>query len=262
MAELAPAPPAARAAHALLARLAELKRLAIVPAFNEEASVGRVIDELREFDPGFEIAVVDDGSTDRTAGVAADRDAHVIRLPFNLGIGGAMQTGYRYAFEHGFDVAVQVDGDGQHDPAELPKILEPLLDGEADLVVGSRFAGGGAYRSTAVRRIGIRIFASVVSAVVRQRVTDTTSGFRAVNRKGIALFAADYPHDYPEVEATVMCVKHKLRLTEVPVAMRERSGGQSSITALRSVYYMTKVLLAIFVGLFRRYAVPLEEEHK
>src|SRR5205814_9419717 len=248
--------------HSLLARLAELKRLAIVPAFNEEASVGRVIDELREFDPGFEIAVVDDGSTDRTAGVAADRDAHVIRLPFNLGIGGAMQTGYRYAFEHGFDVAVQVDGDGQHDPAELPKILEPLLDGEADLVVGSRFAGGGAYRSTAVRRIGIRIFASVVSAVVRQRVTDTTSGFRAVNRKGIALFAADYPHDYPEVEATVMCVKHKLRLTEVPVAMRERSGGQSSITAIRSVYYMTKVLLAIFVGLFRRYAVPLEEEHK
>jgi glycosyltransferase involved in cell wall biosynthesis len=246
----------------VLARLAELKRLAIVPAFNEEASVGRVIDELRAFDPGFDIVVVDDGSVDRTAGVAADRGAHVIRLPFNLGIGGAVQTGYRFAFEQGFDVAVQVDGDGQHDPAQLPKILEPVLDGDADLVVGSRFAGGGAYRSTAVRRIGIRIFASVVSAVVGQRVTDTTSGFRAVNRKGIALFAADYPHDYPEVEATVMCVKHKLRLTEVPVDMRERSGGQSSITAFRSIYYMTKVLLAIFVGLFRRYAVPLEEEHE
>ena len=262
MAELAPAPPTAREHDALLARLSELKRLAIVPSFNEEASVGRVIDELREFDPGFEIAVVDDGSTDRTAGVAADRGAHVIRLPFNLGIGGAMQTGYRYAFEHGFDVAVQVDGDGQHDPAQLPRILEPVLDGDADLVVGSRFAGSGVYRSTAVRRVGIRIFASVVSAVVGQRVTDTTSGFRAVNRKGIALFAADYPHDYPEVEATVMCVKHKLRLLEVPVEMRERSGGQSSITALRSVYYMTKVLLAIFVGLFRRYAVPLEEERE
>ena len=262
MAELAPAPPAARAHDALLARLGELKRLAIVPAFNEEVSVGRVIDELRDFDPGFEIAVVDDGSTDRTAGVADDRGAHVIRLPFNLGIGGAMQTGYRYAFEHGFDIAVQVDGDGQHDPAQLPRILEPVLDGDADLVVGSRFAGPGAYRSTALRRVGIRIFASVVSAVVGQRVTDTTSGFRAVNRKGIALFAADYPHDYPEVEATVMCVKHKLRLLEVPVEMRERSGGQSSITALRSVYYMTKVLLAIFVGLFRRYAVPLEEERE
>ena len=260
MAELAPAPPVASADHEVREQLGELKRLAIVPAFNEEASVGRVIDEIRAFDPGFEVVVVDDGSTDRTAGVADDRGAHVIRLPFNLGIGGAMQTGYRYAFEQGYDLAVQVDGDGQHDPAQLPLILKPVLDGNADLVVGSRFAGPGAYRSTMARRIGIRIFAGVVSAVVRQRVTDTTSGFRAVNRKGIALFASDYPHDYPEVEATVMCVKHKLRLTEVAVEMRERSGGRSSITALRSIYYMTKVLLAIFVGLFRRYAVPLEEE--
>jgi len=262
VAELAPAPPVTVADGDVLAELGELKRVAIVPAFNEEASVGRVIDEIRAFDPGFEIAVVDDGSTDRTAGIAADRGVHVIRLPFNLGIGGAMQTGYRYAFEHGYDLAVQVDGDGQHDPAQLPLILRPVLAGAADLVVGSRFAGGGAYRSTLTRRIGIRIFAAVVSAVVGQRVTDTTSGFRAVNRKGIALFAADYPHDYPEVEATVMCVKHKLRLTEVPVEMRERSGGRSSITALRSIYYMAKVLLAIFVGLFRRYAVPLEEERR
>jgi glycosyltransferase involved in cell wall biosynthesis len=197
---------------------------------------------------------------DATAAIAGERGAHVVRLPFNLGIGGAVQTGYRYAFEHGFDVAVQVDGDGQHDPAQLPLILGPLLDGEADLVVGSRFAGGGAYRSTASRRIGITIFACVVSAVVGQRVTDTTSGFRAVNRKAIALFSADYPHDYPEVEATVMCVKHRLRLAEVPVTMRERGGGRSSITATRSIYYMAKVLLAIFVGLFRRDAVPMEED--
>jgi glycosyltransferase involved in cell wall biosynthesis len=252
------------AEHEVLAQLGELRRLAIVPAFNEEASVGRVIDEIRAFDPGFEIAVVDDGSTDRTAGIAVDRGAHVIRLPFNLGIGGAVQTGYRFAFEYGFDVAVQVDGDGQHDPAQLPKILQPVLAGEADLVVGSRFAASGAaaFRSSATRRVGIRIFAGVVSAIAHQRVTDTTSGFRAVNRKGIALFAADYPHDYPEVEATVMCVRHKLRLKEVSVEMRERSGGRSSITALRSVYYMTKVLLAIFVGLFRRYTVPPEEEHR
>jgi glycosyltransferase involved in cell wall biosynthesis len=262
MADVAAAP-AAPAAASVLAQLGELKRLAVVPAYNEEASVGRVIDEIRAFDPGFDIVVVDDGSTDRTAGVAADRGVHVVRLPFNLGIGGAVQTGYRYAFERGYDLAVQVDGDGQHDPSELPKILEPVLAGSADLVVGSRFAeAGGVYRSSTTRRIGIRIFARVVSAVVRQRVTDTTSGFRAVNRKGIALFAADYPHDYPEVEATVMSVKHKLRLQEVPVRMRERSGGRSSITALRSVYYMTKVLLAIFVGLFRRYAIPVEEEHR
>jgi hypothetical protein len=136
-----------------------------------------------------------------------------------------------------------------------------VLAGEADVCVGSRFAGGSGYQSSFTRRLGIRLFASVVSAVVRQKVTDTTSGFRAVNRKGIALFAADYPHDYPEVEATVMSVKHRLRLKEVPVEMRERAGGESSITALRSIYYMTKVLLAIFVGLFRQYAVPSEEEH-
>ena len=243
-------------------QLSDFQRIAIVPALNEEETVGRVIDEIRAFDSGFDIVVVDDGSVDRTAGVAADRGAHVLRLPFNLGIGGAVQTGYRFAFEHGYDIAVQIDGDGQHDPSQLPKILEPVLAGEADLCVGSRFTGDGAYRSSFARRVGIKIFAGVVSAVVRQKVTDTTSGFRAVNRRGIALFAADYPHDYPEVEATVMCVKHKLRLKEVPVAMRERGGGASSITAVRSVYYMTKVLLAIFVGMFRRYAVPFEEERR
>jgi glycosyltransferase involved in cell wall biosynthesis len=248
------------AAGPIQAQLGELKRLAIVPAYNEEESVGRVIDEIRAFDTGFDIVVVDDGSVDRTSGVAGDRAVHVVRLPFNLGIGGAMQTGYCFALDHGYDLAVQIDGDGQHDPRELPKILQPVLEGRADLVVGSRFAGDAAFRSSLGRRVGIRIFAGVVSAVVGQRVTDTTSGFRAVNARGIALFAADYPHDYPEVEATVMCVKHKLRLAEVPVEMRERSGGRSSITALRSVYYMTKVLLAVFVGLFRRYAVPMEEE--
>jgi glycosyltransferase involved in cell wall biosynthesis len=243
----------------LLERLAPLRRIAIVPAYNEEACVGRVIDEIRAFDPGFEVVVIDDGSGDRTAEVARSRGAEVIRLPFNLGIGGAMQTGYRYAYENGFGLAVQIDGDGQHDPGQLPAILEPVLAGEADMVVGSRFSGAGGYRAPFLRRVGIRIFAWTVSRVVGQRLTDTTSGFRAVNRLGIRLFAGDYPHDYPEVEATVMVVKHKLRLKEVPVAMRERAGGRSSITAARSVYYMAKVLLAIFVGLFRRYAVPLEE---
>jgi glycosyltransferase involved in cell wall biosynthesis len=254
VAELAAVPSPPR--DAVLAQLGELKRIAIVPALNEEGSVGRVIDEIHAFDPGFDIVVVDDGSTDRTAGIAADRGAHVLRLPFNLGIGGAVQTGYRFAFERGYDVAVQVDGDGQHDAAQLPTILEPVLTGQAD-----HFAHGSGYQSSFMRRLGIKVFAMVVSAVVGQKVTDTTSGFRAVNRKGIALFAADYPHDYPEVEATVMSVKHKLRLHEVPVEMRERASGASSITALRSVYYMTKVLLAIFVGLFRRYAVPPEEGH-
>jgi glycosyltransferase involved in cell wall biosynthesis len=236
-----------------------LRRVAIVPAFNEEASVGAVIDEIRAFDAGLEIVVVDDGSGDRTAQVAAARGAHVIRLPFNLGIGGAVQTGFRFAHENGFELAVRVDGDGQHDPAELNAIVAPVVAGEADIVVGSRFAGPRSYRSSRPRRLGIRILAGTVSMLVRQRVTDPTSGFQALNRRGIALFAADLPHDYPEVEATVMVCRHRLRLREVPVRMRERAAGRSSIRALHSVYYMTKVLLAIFVGLFRRNVVPLED---
>ena len=242
-----------------LAGLEELRRVAIVPSLNEELTVSRVIDELRAFDPGLVIVVVDDGSVDRTSEVAGAKGAVVLRLPFNLGIGGAVQTGFRFAYEHGFDIAVRVDGDGQHDPAQLARVLEPVLSGEADIAVGSRFAAEeGGYRSSRPRRAGIRLLAWVVSRIVGQRVTDTTSGFQVLNRRGIALFARDYPHDYPEVEATVMVFRHRLRLVEVPVVMRERGGGRSSITALRSIYYMVKVLLAIFVGLFRRNVVPQE----
>jgi hypothetical protein len=238
-----------------------MKKIAIVPAMNEEGSIGSVIDEIRAFDPTFTIVVIDDGSVDRTARAARERGAHVLRLPFNLGIGGAVQTGFRFAFENGYGLAVRVDGDGQHDPAELPKIVEPVLSGQADICIGSRFAGENSFRSSRSRRIGIRLLASIVSRIIGQRVTDTTSGFQALNRRGIALFAADYPHDYPEVEAMVMVAKHRLRLVEIPVTMRERSAGQSSITAVHSVYYMAKVLLAIFVNVFRRNAVPLEEGH-
>ena len=238
-----------------------MKSIAIVPAFNEEQNIGRVIDELNAFDPTFDIVVVSDGSHDRTAEVAREHGAHVVSLPFNLGIGGAVQTGFRYARENGYELVVRCDGDGQHDPSELPKVLEPVLSGKADIAVGSRFADDTAtgYTSSRSRRVGIRLLAGVVSRIVGQRVTDTTSGFQALNREGIALFARDYPHDYPEVEATVMVFRHRLRLREVPVEMRERGGGRSSITALRSVYYMVKVVLAIFVGLFRRNVVPNEE---
>jgi glycosyltransferase involved in cell wall biosynthesis len=235
------------------------ERVAILPALNEEANIGRVIEEIRAHDPGFEIVVVDDGSRDRTSEVAAEHGAIVLRLPFNLGIGGAVQTGYRYALENGFQLAVQIDGDGQHDPSQLDKLLAPLLAGEADVVVGSRFAEGGKYAAGRSRRLGIRLFAALVSALCRQRVTDTTSGFRAVNRKGIVLFAADYPHDYPEVEAIVMAVRQRLRLREVAVSMRLRDSGHSSITPLRSAYYVIKVTLAVLIGLGRRSVVPLEE---
>jgi glycosyltransferase involved in cell wall biosynthesis len=236
-----------------------VRRIAVVPAFNEQQNVGRVIEEIRDFDPGLDIVVVDDGSVDATATVAREHGAIVLRLPFNLGIGGAVQTGFRYAFEHGYELAVRVDGDGQHDASQLDRVVAPVLAGEADIAVGSRFvAQGEGYRSSRSRRIGIRLLALVVSRIVGRRVTDTTSGFQALNEKGIALFARDYPHDYPEVEATVMVSRHRLRSVEVPVSMRERTSGRSSITALRSVYYMIKVLLAIFVGLFRRNVVPEE----
>jgi glycosyltransferase involved in cell wall biosynthesis len=247
-------------ATAASAPLAELRRVAVVPAHNEEACVAGVVREIRALDPGLDVVVIDDGSTDRTAAQARAAGARVVRLPFNLGIGGAVQTGFRYALEHGYELAVRLDGDGQHDPEELRALVAPVLAGEADIAVGSRFAGERTHRPALVRRLGIVLFARVVSLLVRQRVTDTTSGFQALNRRGIALFAADYPHDYPEVEATVMVFRHRLRLVEVPVRMRDRAAGRSSITAPRSVYYALKVSLALFVGLFRRNVTPLEED--
>ena len=238
------------------------RRIAIVPARNEEGAIGGVMAELKAFDQHLDIVVIDDGSTDETAAVAAAAGAYVVTLPFNLGIGAAVQTGFKFALDNGYELAVRLDGDGQHDPGELPKLLEPLARGEADIVVGSRFArvagadGANEHRPVLARRLGIVFFARLVSLLTRQRVTDTTSGFQALNARGIAIFAADYPHDYPEVEATVMVYKHRLRLVEVPVRMRDREHGQSSITALRSVYYVLKVTLALLVGMVRRSSVP------
>jgi hypothetical protein len=228
--------------------------VAIVPAYNEAGAIGRVVDEIRAFDPAIDVVVVDDASGDETAAIAAAHGATVLRLPFNVGIGGAVQTGFKYAVEHGYELAVRLDGDGQHDPAELPKLVEPILRGDADLVIGSRFVdAGGTYRPPFARRVGIRVFARLVSLLGGQRVTDTTSGFTALDRTGIELFAAEFPHDYPEVEATLVALRSGLRLAQVQVGMRERETGSSSITFVRSLYYMVKVMLALLVASLRRY---------
>ncbi len=228
--------------------------VAVVPAWNEEGAIATVIEEIVRVGPEIEVVVVDDASTDGTADVAERNGATVLRLPFNVGIGGAVQTGFRYALEQGYERAVRLDGDGQHDASQLPKLLAPLEAGAADLVIGSRFVDpGGTYRPPFARRLGIRVFARLVSLLCRQRVTDTTSGFIALDRAGIELFAAEYPHDYPEVEATLVALRSGLRLAQVQVEMRERTSGVSSITFLRSLYYIVKVTLALLVASLRRY---------
>src|SRR5919106_4149881 len=234
-----------------------LRKLAIIPAYNEEGMVAQVIRGIRKHAPDFDIVVVDDGSTDATFAEASGEGVTVIRHPFNLGIGGAMQSGFKYALAHSYDVAAQVDGDGQHKTNYLHDLLSELkTKGKADMVCGSRFRGDPGYKVPIGRRIGNLIFSVILSVIVRRRITDPTSGFRMTNRRGIELFARDYPHDYPEVEAILMLHAHKLRLHEVPVLMRQRGTGRSSITRSASAYYMVRVLLAIVVGLFRRRPLP------
>lgn len=228
--------------------------LAVVPAYNEAATVGNVVRELHEKAPEFDVVVIDDGSTDATCEISLRAGARVIRHPFNLGIGGAVQSGFTFALERGYDYMVQVDGDGQHDPAELETLVNAMAgDPSADMVCGSRFLSNDhRYPAPISRRAGIHVFAFLLSRIMGQRVSDPTSGFRLYNRRAISLFAHDYPHDYPEVEAVLMVHFHRLRMVEEPVRMFERGGGVSSIKGSgKSAYYMIKVLLAIFVGLAR-----------
>jgi glycosyltransferase involved in cell wall biosynthesis len=238
-----------------------LRKLAIVPAYNEQGMVRRVVRDIHRHAPDFDVVVIDDGSLDNTAAEAELAGAVVVRHPFNVGIGGAMQSGFKYALRNDYDVAAQVDGDGQHKPAHIHDLLAKLHTSgdEADMVCGSRFRGDPGYRVPVGRRIGNLIFSVVLSAITRQRITDPTSGFRITNRRGIELFARDYPHDYPEVEAILMLHAHRLRIHEVAVRMNARGFGRSSIDYPRSAYYMAKVLLALFIGLFRRRPTPAEE---
>ena len=228
------------------------KILIIIPAYNEEECLPGVMQDLRSHAPDADILVVDDGSRDRTAKVARQAGVKVASLPYNLGIGGAMQTGFQYARNNGYDIAIQFDGDGQHMAAEIEILLDPLQKGRADIVIGSRFLKRGDYRPSFFRRIGISIFSTVLSAIMGMPVTDTTSGFRAVNSRVIEFFARVYPEDYPEVESLVLLHRAGMTIAEVPVRMRDRTGGRSSITPIRSVYYMIKVLLAVFVDLLKK----------
>lgn len=229
-----------------------MKALVIIPAYNEEKNLAKLLEKLTESCPGLDTVVVNDCSADGTSEISRDSGAYVIDLPVNLGIGGAVQAGYRYAMYRGYDAAVQVDGDGQHDPVYIPKLLNELKKG-ANISIGSRFISGEGFQSTRARRLGIRYFSGLIYLMTGRSVTDPTSGFRACDRKAIKLFALDYPRDYPEPEAIVNASRHGLKISEVPVVMNPREEGKSSISGLKSLYYMIKVSLAIIIASFSRY---------
>ncbi|ODA41181.1 glycosyltransferase family 2 protein [Desulfosporosinus sp. BG] len=224
------------------------KILAIVPALNEQDNIGSVVRNLKNISPWLDILVIDDGSTDQTAEVARTYGAKVISLPVNLGIGGAVQTGFLYAAKNHYDVALQVDGDGQHRAEEIKKLIDPVLTGQADVTIGSRFLAKTSYKSAWSRRMGIYLLSKTIQSVVRMKYTDPTSGFRAYNQKALRVVSTHYSTDYPEPDSIVTLVKNGLRVIEVSVEMDARLSGNSSITPFKSMYYMFKVSLAIILN--------------
>ena len=222
-----------------------MKILVIIPAYNEEDSILDTVSGLKKLHPEADVLVVNDCSTDRTEAILAENGIRHVRLPLNLGIGGAMQCGYRYACFGNYDIAVQMDGDGQHPAEELDKLLAPILDGTADLSIGSRFVEGEGFQSSAMRRMGIRFLSGLIRLRTGKRILDVTSGYRAVDLRCAELFSREYAQDYPEPESLVLAARSGAKICEVPVQMRERQGGVSSISFLRSIYYMIKVSLAI-----------------
>lgn len=228
--------------------------LVVLPAYNEEEAIGDVIREVQSELPGYPCLVVDDGSVDATSRVAQSSGARVLRLPFNLGVGGAMRLGFRYAIENGYDVVVQIDADGQHDPVSVPKLLNALSG--ADIVIGARFAGVGDYRAHGVRRLAMRLIASALSRTAKTRLTDTTSGFKACGPRAVALFADVYPAEYlgDTIEALVIAARAGCVITQVPVAMRARAGGKPSHNPLRAAVYLFRA----FIALAFAYARPVE----
>lgn len=225
-----------------------MKILLIIPAYNEEENILSVCNQIRKLKPKVDYIVINDGSTDKTLEICEKNKIPCISLLNNLGIGGAVQTGYIYAKKHNYDIAVQFDGDGQHDLKYLNKLIEPIKEGQADLCVGSRFLEKESdFQSTFMRRVGIKIIKNLIRIFTRKKVTDPTSGFRAANNKVISEFANYYPIDFPEPESLVILIKKEYKIKEVSVNMYERSGGTSSITFFKSFHYMIKVSLAVFI---------------
>ena len=223
-----------------------MKILIIIPAYNEAKNLETILYDINKY-PQYDYVIINDGSNDETMDICKKNKWHVINLPINLGIGGAVQTGYKYALYNNYDIAVQVDGDGQHDVSFILNLIEPLISGEADIVIGSRFINNVGFRSSPARRLGINVFMGMLFLLSRKKITDATSGFRAVNRKVIKLFSVNYASDYPEPESVMFALRNKQRIIEIPIIMRKRQSGFSSISSFKSLYYMVKVSFAILL---------------
>ena len=229
-----------------------MKKLIIIPAYNESESIEKTVLNIQEYAPDFDYIVINDCSTDNTLEICQENEFPVLDLPLNLGIGGAVQTGYLYAYENGYEAAVQVDGDGQHDPAFLNEMVSYLADNNLDMVIGSRFIEKEGFQSSRARRMGINYFSNLICFLTKKRITDPTSGLRMAGKKVIKIFAKNYPKDYPEPESVVAILRKGMKVKEIPVVMKERQGGVSSISMGNSIYYMIKVTLAILIEKIRR----------
>lgn len=229
-----------------------MKKLVIIPAYNEQDNILKVVNDIKLNAPTFDYILINDCSTDDTLKVCLENDVKVLNLPINLGIGGAMQTGYKFASKYNYDVAVQFDGDGQHDAKFLDDMLSQLIADNCDMVIGSRFITNEGFQSSFMRRVGINFFEKLIKILYKKTITDATSGLRMINKKIIKEFCNYYPKDYPEPETTAMCLRKKYKIAEIPVIMKERISGKSSIDLVKSIYYMVKVTLSILVDSLKR----------